>query len=375
MTKNFFFRNPTHDSVLTVKNYLQKDKGLYFFFRTNCIKMQERFVQLADCSMMPKVFLHGNPHLDNYVKTDNGSAMIDFDRSRFGPYAWDIVRLLSSIALRKTKSGKKFLHEIVVDYFFEGYMRSFSNTELPFKAPTHLGDKTPEKWQKNINNYLKSNNAWAKKLKESPISPSDETVFEILSSYLESRNDLTLLNDYHIEKAGKAIGSLQNKRFLVLLSPNSPFDKGKDKKQSILLDLKTVYQDPDNEWFYNPYKHHGLRMIKAAELYAPKIEEMLGYATYKGEQYWGRAIPSFSYKIKNRLNQTLQLDIAYSVGTQLGKAHRNSIQNTEPAVLLRHFEENYTSFVKLAEQMSREVVNAHTQYVDALRKNNIILGK
>jgi hypothetical protein len=43
--------------------------------------------------------------------------------------------------------------------------------------------------------------------------------------------------------------------------------KVKDKRDSIILDLKTVYQDADNDWFYSPFEHHGIRMIKAAELY------------------------------------------------------------------------------------------------------------
>jgi hypothetical protein len=58
----------------------------------------------------------------------------------------------------------------------------------------------------------------------------------------------------------------------------------------------------------------------------------------------------------------MQIDIAYSVGTQLGKAHRNSIREAEPAVLLEHFEKNYKAFIKLAEQLSKEIVDAHKHY-------------
>ncbi len=350
-----------------VKNYLQPDKGLYFYFRTSCIRMQERFSQLVDNSDMPKVFLHGNPHLDNYVKTENGAAMIDFDRSRFGPYAWDIVRLLASISLKKAKSGNNFLSGIVKDYLYEGYIRSFTNDTLPHKQASELDKIRPQKWQRTINDYLKANNGWAKKLNENRIPNDDPRMLGVLQSYLESRNENNLLEQYTIEKAAFALGTLQNKRFLVLLKP---IKETMGKVDRILLDIKSVYQDADNDFYYNPFEHHGIRMIKAAELYAPEIEERLGYATYQGIQYWGRAIPSFSYKIKTKLSETQQLDIAYSVGTQLGKAHRKSLVNDDPARLVDHLEKNYNSYIQAAEVLSKEIQVAHRAYRISWRKNS-----
>lgn len=363
--KNFFYKDPVSDSLSMVQNYLDKDRGMFFYFRTSCIRMQERFSQLIDHSEMPIVFLHGNPHLENFVKTDKGAAMIDFDRSRYGVYAWDIVRLLASISLRKEKSGaaKKFLPEIVVDYFYEGYLRSFNHADLNYKQPTHLATVRPLEWQKTVNGYLKNGGNWAKKLHDNVISTTHEWVQGVLTSYLESREELWLLEDYFVEKAAQAEGTMQNKRLLILLAP-----KIKDSGDKILLDIKTVYQDTDTEFYYNTYPHHGIRMIKAAEIYAPHIEDRLGYATYNGEQYWGRAIPSFSYKIKNRLDTTQMLDLAYCVGTQLGQAHRKSIKPEEVAKLNEHLAKNYKNFLKIAQQLSDEIVQAHGFYLETLKK-------
>lgn len=369
--KNFFSKDPATDTVVMIKNYLDKDRGVFFYFRTMCIRMQERFAQLADHSEMPKVFLHGNPHLENYVKTERGAAMIDFDRSRFGPYAWDIVRLLSSIALRKQKGIKKFLPDIVLDYLYEGYVRSFSHADLDYKSLSHLEAIKPQQWEKSVNDYLKTDNNWAKKLKENPLKTDDPAVVGILTSYLESRSEIDLLDTYLIERAGKAEGTLQNKRILVVLAPKEE----KSENDRILLDIKSVYQDADNQWYQNPYEHHGVRMNKAAELYAPYVEERLGYATYNGEQYWGRAIPTFSYKIKSRLDVTLQLDLAYSVGTQLGQAHRKSVKPEEADKLLEHLSKNYADFVAMAEQMSSEIVTAHNIYVQSLQKTKVLPRK
>jgi hypothetical protein len=46
--------------------------------------MQAKMPKLLDLSKIPVTFIHGNPHLDNYVRTARGSAMMDFDRSRMG---------------------------------------------------------------------------------------------------------------------------------------------------------------------------------------------------------------------------------------------------------------------------------------------------
>ena len=197
--KNFFYKNPTTDTVVMIKNYIDKDRGVFFYFRTICIRMQERFAQIFNHADIPRVFLHGNPHLENYVKTDKAAAMVDFDRSRIGPYAWDIVRLLSSISMRKQKGDKKFLPDIVIDYFYEGYLRSFNNTEMDYKQLSGLNQIRPQEWEKTVNNYLKTDNKWAKKIKENPLRTDDPFVEGVLLSYLESRKELSLLEKYKIE--------------------------------------------------------------------------------------------------------------------------------------------------------------------------------
>jgi len=368
---NFFSKDPSTDTVVMIQNYLNKDRGLFFYFRTLCIRMQERFAQLFDHSDIPTVFLHGNPHLENYVKTEKGAAMVDFDRSRLGPYAWDLVRLLASISMRKQGEGKKFLPEIVVDYLYEGYRRGFGSSELGYKEISELAKVRPRPWQQSVNEYLKSDTKWARKIKEHPLSAEDPFVLGVLDSYLESRGEQELLERYQIESVGKAEGTLQNKRILLVMAPK---DK-KNRLDRILLDIKSVYKDPDNEWYRNPYDHHGLRMIKAAELYAPGIEERVGYATHNNEQYWGRAVPCFSHKIKTRLDLPLQLDLAYSVGTQLGQAHRKSVSDEQVEALPAHLDRHYKTFVKLAEQLSREVVDAHRLYIDALKRNKTLVLK
>jgi hypothetical protein len=207
---------------------------------------------------------------------------------------------------------------------------------------------------------LEADIKWGKEMRKNPLNPKNKVLQKLLEGYLKSRKEEALLKEYEIEEAGKAKGTFGNKRILVVLNPKKNLAKDK-----ILLELKTVYQDPDTEHYYNPFKHHGLRMIKASELYAPQVEQGLGYATYKSQEYWGRQIPPRSAKIKDTLNEFEQVDIAYSVATQLGRAHRKSLQkDLKPDVLLKHFQQNYDLFIALGIQMNQELIQGHHKYVE-----------
>ncbi|MDE2291466.1 MAG: dTMP kinase, partial [Elusimicrobia bacterium] len=86
---NLFDKDPAGDAPNIQENYKHAKRGVHFYFRNMLLPMQERFAQLMDLSAMPQAFLHGSPHVDNYAKSARGAAMVDFDRSRLGPYAWD----------------------------------------------------------------------------------------------------------------------------------------------------------------------------------------------------------------------------------------------------------------------------------------------
>jgi Uncharacterized protein conserved in bacteria (DUF2252) len=198
-------------------------------------------------------------------------------------------------------------------------------------------------------------------MRKMPIDVNNKMMTKILEGYLKSRKEENFLKDYDVEEAGRGKGTFGNKRFLIVLNPKQK----NTQKDKLLLELKTVYQDADTKYYFNPYKHHGLRMIKASELYAPELEQRLGFTTFKNIEYWGRQIPPKSAKIKDKLNEFEQVDIAYSVATQLGKAHRKSIQKeVRPNQLIKHFDEHYNEFIGIAVQMNDELIQGHQKYVE-----------
>lgn len=330
---------------------LPKREARYLFFRMACPLMQGKVARFVDLTKVPVTFVHGNPHIDNYVKTFRGSAMLDFDRSRMGPYCWDIIRFLSSLSLRR-QDPDGFLDRKVIEYFLDAYIVHFLNPEIPSKQLKMLKSVEPEKWQMTTKDYLRSNKRWAKKMRENAIPVKSDTVTLLLKKFLESRNELSLLNDYQISEVGLTPGSLGKKHFIYSLSPKNP-DSHMD---SIILDIKEVYEEKNNKFFFNPSHHHGERMILASKVFADGMEEKLGFCTHQNKQYWGRQIPSFAVKVKKFLDKEEQCDFAYSVGSELGKGHRKGLRDAKnPEIIEKDLLQNFDKYYKVSKLLTYEL--------------------
>jgi len=323
----------------------------YLFFRMACPIMQNEFQKLAPVDRIPKTFIHGNPHLDNYVKTERGSAMIDFDRSRIGPYAWDIVRFLSSVSLRRDHHDS-FLHSDVVEHFLDAYIVHFLNVDIPAKQLRLLKNISPEKWQTSTKEYLKANKKWAKKMRDYSLYLKHDYAHELLKKYLISIKEDHLLSDFKVSEIGHTPGSLGKRHYIYSLVP-----KREDSFQdSILFDIKEVYRERDNKYFFSPVPHHGERMVIASKIFAEGMEQRIGFCTHHQHQYWGRQIPSFAVKVKKFLSLDEQCDFAYSVGSELGKGHRRGLSDQKLAPLIeKDLMRNFDLYHRIAQHQTAKI--------------------
>ncbi|MGE3608516.1 MAG: DUF2252 family protein [Bacteriovoracaceae bacterium] len=330
---------------------ISRREARYLFFRMAGPIMQSKLYKFVDLSSIPQTFIHGNPHIDNYARNFHGSAMMDFDRSRIGPYCWDIIRFLSSISLRRNNDDG-FLDRKVVENFIDAYIIHYLHPDIPSKQLKMLKTVEPEKWQLTSKEYLKANKKWAKKMREHLISPQSETVNILLKKFLDSRNESNLLNDYYISEVGITPGSLGKQHYIYSLMP-----KNIDSKlDAIILDIKEVYREKNNKFFYSPYEHHGLRMIEASKIFADGMEDRLGYCSVNNNQYWGRQIPTFAVKVKKYLDKDEQCDFAYSVGSELGKGHRKGlIDPKNPEAIEKDFQQNFDKYFKISKLFTYEL--------------------
>lgn len=321
------------------------------FFRMVGPMMQARLGKYVDLTKVPRVFVHGNPHMDNYVRTFRGSALLDFDRSRMGPWCWDMIRFLSSLSIW-SKKERDFLSPEVIQAFIDGYYTHFLNPEIPFKQLRQLKDVQPERWQVNTRAYLDSNRKWALKMRQFPLDRKSPKALAILKGFLQSRSELTLLDEYFVDEIGATPGTLGKKHYIYSLVPKNP-DSLSD---AIMLDIKEVYAEKDTRFFLTAWPHHGQRMISASRIYADGIEQRLGYTTLDNQQYWGRQIPSFAVKVKKFLDEDELIDAAYSVASQLGKSHRRSLVTAADIKAVEvDFQQKFDSYLNVSRMFTAEV--------------------
>ncbi|MFI5347389.1 MAG: dTMP kinase, partial [Elusimicrobiota bacterium] len=364
---NLFDKDPAGDAENIRTNYLHEKRGAHFYFRNMLLPMQDRFAQLMDMGSMPKAFLHGSPHIDNYAKSAQGAAMVDFDRARVGPYAWDLVRLMVSLSLRRKKDGDGLLDHDVLKQLKKGYLRGFRHPDRPFSEVRELKNIEPDDDEASTDAYLAANNKWAKEMRANKLRVGDPDVVKLIAGYAKTQ-ETGFLNDYFIEEAGRGQGSMGFRGlFLVVLAPKD----AKSGKDRILLNIKATRTDPDTEWYKNPYKTEVERMHAAADLYAPGWALRPGSAVLDGVEYDVRQISPQNVKIKKMLNHEQQEDFAYSVGTQLGRAHRLSLVGATPAELEKHLEDHFDEIAAAGLTIRDEIVDAHARYLKKMKRDGL----
>jgi uncharacterized protein (DUF2252 family) len=365
MASTPFNRDPQQDCEGHRELVLRAVTGTHRFFRMSGPRMQHVFADLIDHSKIPKILIHGNPHVANYCKTKRGAAMADFDRSRIGPYAYDLVRFLISISLSRDVQDTDFLHPIILEQFKRGYLTGFDSQATDFAEMYELKTTAPKKWQTSTNSYLDSGKKWAKKLAANETKIT-KRLTGMLSEYLENRGELKLLERHQLKRCAEVAGSMGKLHHLYLLEDR------RNKRDAMLIDIKEVYEEKDTEWYTNPFEHHGKRMNAAGDIYAPDWEQRPGHTSYKGQQYWVRQIPTQQIKITIPLNELDQCDLCYAVGSQLGRGHAKAASKTQHAQILGDLEQNFDGYVQAATQMRDQVITARQQYCKAVLKRGFV---
>lgn len=283
-------------------------------FRVLGPQLQQRFISDFSLNGVPHVLLHGNPHLENYVRTHNGAGLTDFDRSRVGPTLWDIYRALSSITFWSSRDRVRTRGE-VSQTFLNAYLHSLTDPLAYWEIPDMLRRVKPKGFQHSPHSYLASGKKWSKKVKKSIVDPDDQFYLDLFAAYLQNQPE-GVLRHWEISQIAEIAGSMGKKHFVYVL------DSEIDTREPIMLDIKETYIEEDNEFFHNPFDHQGVRMIAASRLYAPGLEERIGYCTLNEKHYWIRQIPSFCVKVQDGINHDEALQLAQAVGAQLGRGHR-----------------------------------------------------
>ncbi|MFN7098675.1 MAG: phosphotransferase, partial [Gammaproteobacteria bacterium] len=201
------------DEPTSVQSKLKNNEsGPYLFFRRSKTPIQARLAQLFPPDKIPRVFLHGSPHIDNYAKTNFGYGIIDFDRAYIGPYIWDVVCVLLAINLRNPETHTQHIPKTIWQVFYDSYLYHFQHPELPSRPYAPLEFITPKKWELNIDFYLKDKHKWAKKLYHAPLSLDDPIALAVLADYKNNLPSTSILENFEITNVARAAGSFGRRR-------------------------------------------------------------------------------------------------------------------------------------------------------------------
>jgi len=360
-TSTVFDNDPVEDST-KLHNLCCGRDGFHWFYRKSMAPMRVRVGQMFPDRDIPKVYLHGNPHLNNYAMiNEKGSCMIDFDRSCNGPYVWDIIRFLGSVLIKKQDAEIDFtLSPGYLRAFRRGYKWGVRNPNQPFQ-PMKLTDAfsrpaVPGRFFEKRRKIMQAN----------PIDPKDSRIRGLINSYAKALEQDDFLSKHEILEAGQTHNWNGRERNLILLKPTDPTVK-KPSSGFVLLDIKPCIHDKYSGAYTNPFPNsQALRMQIASKLYAPNFYIAQTGFQHDGVEYFGRRVPEVNLKLKLDLNELEYKDMMFSIGTQLGVAHAKTMQCAVDQLLTR-FENNFDKMVKIVHQCAEELSGAHQRYIEKIR--------
>ena len=335
-------------------------KPAILLFRILGPQLQSLFTEQIDLGDTPKLLLHGNPHLDNYARTYNGTGLVDFDRSRVGPSLWDITRALCSITFW-SRDDQVRPHEEVMAIFFAAYQEAIEDRLAYWETPDFLRQISPKKFQMTPTRYLNSGKKWVKKMERNLVEAPEDFHHTLFEAYV-NEHDPRLLEHWSLSEVAEVAGSMGKRHYVYQLDPKV------ETREPILLDIKETYIEEDNAYFHNPFKHQGVRMVTASRLYSPGIEEGIGYCSLHGEEYWVRRIPTFSAKVPVGLDHDCALQLARAIGLQLGRGHRivDEIYTDRElkAALIASAQERRQEVSELCRDLNQAVLDLFSHYRD-----------
>ncbi len=337
-------------------------KPAVLLFRILGPQLQRLFSNELDLTHVPRLLLHGNPHLDNYARTYNGAGLVDFDRSRVGPSLWDLTRALTSITFW-SKEDQIIPDPKVISALFSSYEHALKDRLAYWETPDFLRQTRPKKFQFTPTHYLDGNKKWAKKVAQNLVDESEPFYINLFSAYTETL-PYDLSQSWTLSEIAEVSGSMGKRHYVYRLDPRMT------TREPILLDIKETYTEEDTELFTNPFTHQGERMVTASRLYSPGIEGGIGYCSLEGEEYWVRHIPTFSVKIPVGINQDQALQLAEAIGLQLGRGHRviDEIYNDGALKdqLLSSARDHLGQLIELSTEMNQAVLDRFQLFKSSL---------
>jgi hypothetical protein len=341
-------------------------RSVYGYFRFINIPFSRRVCQrFRRCLKgMPTVNLHGDAHLENYVITDVGRGLSDFDDSSAGPAVIDLVRFGTSIALACDIRGWGKARRRVLDRFFSGYRQALEDPKTRGPEPACVA---------RIRAAFDSDPAVFLRFAESLMSPmTKQERRDVDAGYqryskLIQREHAELTDSYlrqkRIGRIKVGFGSALDRKYLIRIEGPTPA-----ATDDLILEAKEVRDLSAVDCVYARSSGGAFRILVGQARIAEVTDRFLAQVPRPRRSgadeptFWIHAWrPQYSeLSVETSPGSAEELaEIAYDVGLQLGRGHTRKIAAPLDLQLrhaqlrsLRRFESEIRRFI---EQMTKSV--------------------
>jgi hypothetical protein len=345
---------------------LREDPYAYFRFVNKpwALRVCREFA--GEITVLPRVRLHGDAHLEQYAYTEKDYGLDDFDDSAEGPSVVDLVRFTGSLHLASRRRNWTAGLDGVIDQFFRGYRAGLKDPAYVAPVP-RVVTRLRSAARRDPAAFLE----WA----ESIMLPVSAQLVE------EARQSLELVvprmaairpgftrEQFAIKKIGTirlGIGSLLTVKLLMRVEGPSAA-AGDD----LILESKELSDLTGVSCLYVPSVGESVRVIDGAEQIGRLRHDVLSVVPKPasvGPEVRDRWIRSWDYSygevnIDDLASVEELKEIAHDVGVQLGAANLSDReQSAEARLRIRELEtvaRLEPRIRALARQMSREIVDA-----------------
>lgn len=322
----------------------------------------------ARIATLPKVRLHGDPHVEQYAVSSLGRALVDFDDASLGPAALDLLRFATSLVLTARQlaapaSGPSSAEHELLTTFFGGYRDGLAKSALPKELPA-FAKALAAKFERDRAPFLLA----ADKAMQ-PIDAANEALArEGLTALIQAERKANYkrpASHYKLKKLGTlklGIGSALGRKYLLRLE--GPTAKEED---DIVLELKEV-ADRSNSPCLESIPS-GAADARREQQELANNRSLLLPTLLPGSTFWTNEwLPNYEEVRIKRLGSEADLrDLAREAGLMLAAEHQKN-SAVSPAVdpaLLAINDELETVLRTQAQELARATQTAY----EAFRKD------
>jgi hypothetical protein len=281
-------------------------------------------------SDLPDVSLHGDAHIEQYAVTSLGRGLTDFDDSAQGPYVVDLVRFGVSLELIAREKGWPGAGG-AIDDFLRGYRDALVDPGLE-RPPLMTLRRAHAGFTFDHRLALRRVEAL---MDSAPVRPSElETDFQSYAAGVRAQMPLLPATFFHIKKVGRlttGIGSGLDEKYLLRVEG---WTHGEDDDE--ILEAKLVHALADTGCLHSDAGFE--RVAIGMSLVAGAPFPFSGFFAHGQRVLWvhGWTDDYVELRVESSFPDPEDLrEVAYDVGSQLGRAHPKPRPGRVPRAGLR----------------------------------------